>query len=433
MSDVLALIPRRTTVALLVLAPACEVLEALLSPLKGTGTAADLAAVQAHQGLFVASVLVGLLGTTLYLPAYIGLAGLTASRSPRLAVAGALLCGASMLCFGGIRMVSAVELQSVREPLATGRAAGLLDGLTTNPLMLSVLVVFLGAMALGYPLLAASCWRAGLPRAACAAVGVLPFVAFFVDDAHWGNVATHLLLLGSLGWIAWSLQAGPDGGLSVRRLLPTRVVVVLLVVAPVLEVLEQLLSPLASSSTRADVEAIAGHQAAFVASVLVGAMATMLYVPAFGGLAARCLGAAPRAARVGAAAAAVSMTGFMGVRALQAVELQGARSGFPTATTTHLVDHVISTPVGAVVLVMFLGGSVVGLVGLAVATWCQGLTRVGTVLLAVFPVVDLLVPTHAGTIASHALLLVALTWLARDLAQSPRSGAADRAAVAQPV
>jgi hypothetical protein len=422
MSDAPALVTRRTTIVLLVLAPALEVIETLLSPLKGTSTRADLLAIHAHEGVFVLSVLVGLASTLLYLPAYVGLAGLTASRSPRLAITGAVLSGASMVCFGGVRMVSAVELAIQREPLSVTHAASVLDGLASNPLTATVLAVFLGAMALGFPFLAASCWRAGLPRTACVAWGVLPLVAFFVDDTHWGNVATHTLLLGALTWIAVSLRGPVGAALAPRRLLSTPTVVALLLVAPVLEILEQVLSPLATTSTRADVVAIAAHQSAFTVSVLIGGAATMLSVPAFAGLATRCLAASPRVARVAAATLLVSMTGFMAVRTAQSVELQGVRSGLGATTTAHLADHTLTTAVGAVLLVAFLGGSVVGLVALAVAAWRQGLSRTGCVLMGLFPVADLVLPGHPGTIASHTVLLVALALLSRDLLRSPRAG-----------
>jgi hypothetical protein len=412
MSDAQHLVSRRTTAVCLTLAPLCEVLEGLLSPLRGTSTSTDLTAVSERQGLFVASVLVGLLGTVLYVPGYLGLAARVAGSSRRLAVAGGALCTLGMLGFAGVRMVSAVQLQAIREPLARGAAVRLVDDLAGNPVTVTVLVMFLGSLVVGAPLLAAACWRAGLPRPAAAWWAVMPVVAFFVDDSHWGNVVTHALLLGSLGWIGWSLS--PD--MTPRRLLGTRAVVALLVLAPALEVLEQVLSPLSGRSTASDLAGIAARQGAFVASVLVGMVATVLYVPAFLGLASRCLPVARAWARVAAAFAVLSMLGFMGIRTAQSVELQTVRSGVDRAAEARLVDGLSANPVGAVLLVMFLGGSVVGLVSLAVACWRAGLPRPAVALLGAFPVLDLALPTHAGTVVSHAVLLVALAWLATGLA-----------------
>ncbi len=62
----------RATAVLLVLAPLGEVVEQLLSPLDGSSTGKDLAAIAAHQGRFEVSVLVGVLATVMYAPAFLG-------------------------------------------------------------------------------------------------------------------------------------------------------------------------------------------------------------------------------------------------------------------------------------------------------------------------------------------------------------------------
>jgi len=67
----------------------------------------------------------------------------------------------------------------------------------------------------------------------------------------------------------------------------------------------------------------------------------------------------------------VSTLGFCGVRMMQAVQLEIVRSGLDRETAAGLVDGTASNPV-----------------------------------------VDLAAPGHTGTIVSHAVLLVALAWLA---------------------
>lgn len=156
-------------------------------------------------------------------------------------------------------------------------------------------------------------------------------------------------------------------------LIGRRATVLCLVLAPLFEVVEALLSPLRGTSTAADLRGIAGHQGLFVVSVLVGLLATLLYVPAFLGLATRCVGASPVAARLGAAFAVWSMMGFMGVRMAQAVELQAVRDGLDRGDTARLMDHLVANPIGAASLVLLLAGSAVGLVALAVAGWRAGL------------------------------------------------------------
>lgn len=200
-------------------------------------------------------------------------------------------------------------------------------------------------------------------------------------------------------------------------LIGRRATVLCLVLAPLCEVVEAVLSPLNGTSTAADLRGIAGHQGLFVASVLVGLLATLLYVPAFLGLATRCVGAAPVAARLGAAFAVWSMMGFMGVRMAQAVELQAIRDGLDRGDTARLMDHLVTNPIGAASLVLLLAGSAVGLVALAVAGWRAGLPRPALVLVAVFPFLDLALPSQTGTVASHLALLAGLVWLAVALAR----------------
>jgi hypothetical protein len=186
-----------------------------------------------------------------------------------------------------------------------------------------------------------------------------------------------------------------------------------LIAAPLCEVVEALFSPLKGTSTAADVRAISLHQSAFVASVLIGLAGTVLYVPAFVGLAARAVDRSRTLALVGGALAVLSMLGFAGVRMGQAVELQGVRQGLPDAQLARLVDGLSSNPIGATLLVMFLGGSVVGVVCLAVAVWRAHLAPwPAAVLFLVFPIVDLLAPpSELGTVVSHVVLLAGLGWI----------------------
>jgi hypothetical protein len=194
-----------------------------------------------------------------------------------------------------------------------------------------------------------------------------------------------------------------------------------LVAAPVCEVIEAVLSPLAGTSTTADLDGIAAHQSAFVASVLVGLLGTALYVPAFLGLLRRTAARRPRLSLVASVLVVASMLGFAGVRMAQAVELQVTRDRLPSAQAAALVDHLSANPIGGVLLVMFLGGSVLGMVCLAVALWRSGgFPRPAVVLLVLFPFVDLAAPGHVGTIASHVVLLVGLTWIAVRLLATER-------------
>ena len=420
MSHPRSLVSRRATVACLVLAPLLEVVEGALSPLTGQSNRADLAAVAQHQGAMEASVVVGLASTLLYVPGFVGLASRTAARSRRTASLGLGFSLAAILGFGGARMVGAVQVSADRV-LGVAGATRLVDHLATNPLaVVALLALVLGGL-LGYPLLAASAWRAGLPRPAAAWFFAFPFVALVADDNHWGNLVTHVLLAAALGWLGSALT---DDVLPARRLLGDRALVVVLIAAPALEVLEQVLSPLSGTSTRADLSAIAAHDGAYVISVMIGVAATALYVAGFLGLAARCAGVAPVAARIGAFVSVASMICFAGVRTAQGVELQLARDHVAPRAAASVVDGIGANPAGAMILIVFLAGSVVGLVALAVAAWKRGLPRPAVLYLGAFPVVDLVLPGHLGTLASHGLLLVALASIALALRETPVSGAA---------
>lgn len=200
------------------------------------------------------------------------------------------------------------------------------------------------------------------------------------------------------------------------------IVLAALVLAPALEVIESVISPLVGTSTSADLAAIGAHRDAFVASVLLGLFATVLYVPAFLGLAAACLTRSPWLARIGGALAVVSMLGFCGVRMLQAVQLQLVDDGINSEAGATLIDHTGTNPIGLALLIMFLGGTIVGTLALAVAAWRTGLAKPAVVLLIAFPFVDQAMPGHAGSIASHVVILVALTGLALSMHRlQPRS------------
>jgi hypothetical protein len=410
-----SLIGRRVTACCLLLAPLCEVVEGLLSPLTNQSTSADLAAIDAHQAAFAASTLVGLLGTLLYVPAFLGLLSHTVTRTRRVSLVAAGFLVAAELGFAGVRMGSGVELQVVRDGLV--HPATLVDHGFASPVVAATMVLFLAGLAVGVVLLGFAVWRSGLSRAAAVWLWAFPVVTL-ADDLHWANVATHTAHLVALGWVGWRLLGGT---LAQGALLGRRATAVLLVTGGVLEVVEQLLSPLATTSTAADLAAIDADQGRFVLSVLIGLAATVLYLPAFLGLAGATVAASPAAARIGAAFAGASMLGFVGVRVVQGFELTAARD-LDRAPGARLIDHVATNPVGATVLALFLGGSVLGLVALAVAAWRAGLPRPATVLLGAFPLADLAMPGHAGTVVSHLVLLGALTWLATALAgRSPRT------------
>jgi hypothetical protein len=211
---------------------------------------------------------------------------------------------------------------------------------------------------------------------------------------------------------------------SQPRLLGTTAVAVLLVAAPVLEVVEQAISPLTSSSTHADVLAISQHETRFVVSVLIGIVATLLFLPGLLGLAARTAGRAPVASRVAAGLVCIGFPGFMAIRLGQAVELQGVRDDLSPRTTANLIDHLGSNPIGLPIMICFLGGTVIGVIALGVAAWRAGLPRPAAVLVGAFGIIDDATDGVVPGWLSHVVLLVGLAWIAVALVQRERTAAA---------
>jgi hypothetical protein len=216
------------------------------------------------------------------------------------------------------------------------------------------------------------------------------------------------------------------------RLLGTTAVAVLLVGAAVLDTLEQVISPLTSSTTYADVTAISQHQARFVASVLIGVAATLMFLPGILGLTARTVGRAPVASRIAAALICLGFPSFMGIRLGQAIELQGVRDGLSTRATANLVDHLNSNPIGILIVACFLVGTVVGVLVLGVAVWRAGLPRLGASLIAAFGVVDMSTEGVVPGWLVHLMLVVGFGVIALALVQRQAVSAAQQEASVVP-
>jgi hypothetical protein len=194
-----------------------------------------------------------------------------------------------------------------------------------------------------------------------------------------------------------------------------RTLTVLLLLAPTLELVEAVTSPLRDGSNRSELDRIAAHQGLFEVSTLCGLVATFLYLPMFLGLADACRAASPRLAGFAGWVLATSMAAFVGIRTVGAVQLQAVRDDLDRGDVAALLDHLAGVPTAALTFVLFLGGALVGLISLGVLVWRAGLPKPAAVLLIAFQFVDL-VPGRWSGVASHALLLVALAATAWALA-----------------
>lgn len=214
-------------------------------------------------------------------------------------------------------------------------------------------------------------------------------------------------------------------------LLGTGALAALLVAAPLCEVLEAALSPLTSSTTHADLVAIAGNEQQFVTSVLFGMVGTFLMLPAILGIAATTVRRAPWASRVAASLAVTGLMGFAGIRLGQGVELQGVRDGVPLGQVAGLLDHQSGNPIGGPMVMLFLAGTVLGMLALAMAVWRGGLPRPAAVLIAVFPFADQGLEQLGAVsgVLAHALLLLAFSWVAVSLVRGTSTTEVRAAAV----
>ncbi|MCX7522936.1 hypothetical protein OSC27_11690 [Microbacterium sp. STN6] len=205
-----ALHPRFGLLALcLVAAPLAEVVEAVLSPLTGGETSDDMAAIAAAPERFTVSVLIGLVGTVLLLPALLGLSRVSAHRSPTLALFASAAIVVSIVGFAGIRMAQAFELQ-----LSSGGAGGAahFDAAVGNAIGATMTVMFLAGNVVGIILLAIALLRSrAVPIAAVILLLLFPFVDLLVPG-HIGAIASHVVLLAAFGWMAARLLRSPHEG-----------------------------------------------------------------------------------------------------------------------------------------------------------------------------------------------------------------------------
>jgi hypothetical protein len=189
-----------------------------------------------------------------------------------------------------------------------------------------------------------------------------------------------------------------------------------LIAAPLLEVIEAALSPLADGTTAQDMASIAAAPGRFALSASIGALATFLLLPALLGLAHRASARSPKLALAASVAIGATVLGFVAVRATQGAELVLATSEPSVRVAASRFDAITSTPMLAGMLALFLIGNVVGLVLLVIALWRSRRAPIGAlVLLILFPILDFGLPGGMGTLIAHLVLTAATTWIAIGL------------------
>ena len=186
-----------------------------------------------------------------------------------------------------------------------------------------------------------------------------------------------------------------------------------LILAPLLEVIEAVISPLANGTTEQDIASIAAAPSRFMASVLIGTLATFLLLPALLGLARRASAGAPRLAFAAAIAAGTLALTFSGVRFGQAAEFALATGGLSARDAAKQFDLMSGNAIGMPFVTLFLVSNVVGIVLLGIALWRSRVVPIpAVVLFLLFFVLDFTLPTHWGSAAAHLVLTIAFAWMA---------------------
>lgn len=186
----------------LIAAPLAEVIEQALSPLTGGSTADDFAAIAGEPSRFTVSVVIGIIGTCLLLPALLGLSHRTSERTPRLALVTSIVIGLSILGFAGVRMSQAFELQLATGGLPRGQAVHQFEAAVTSPIGLAFTLAFLAGTIVGIILLAIGLL---LSRRVAVAPVILLLVFPVIDTlipGHVGPIVSHLVLLAAMCWMA---------------------------------------------------------------------------------------------------------------------------------------------------------------------------------------------------------------------------------------
>ncbi|MQB00406.1 MAG: hypothetical protein GEU78_08965 [Actinobacteria bacterium] len=197
----------------LVIQPVAGLIEHLLDPKSGTVVADHIAAMASNPDGRLASILVGLLATVLFVPIALGLAHLVRSGAPRLGLVGGGLALIGVVGYSAMHGADIAFLEMVKQDVGQTAAVHIIEGFEASAGGASVLALFLVGMFLGTLLLALALWRTrSAPRLAAALIAV-----FLVVDAAGAiagikpvNLVAHTLLIVGSGWIGLRVLAMTD-------------------------------------------------------------------------------------------------------------------------------------------------------------------------------------------------------------------------------
>jgi hypothetical protein len=194
----------------LLIQPVAGLIEHLLDPKSGTVVSDHVQAIASNPNGRLASILVGLLATVLFVPVALGLAHLVRPGAPRLGLVGGGLALVGVVGYSAIHGADIAFLEMVKQNVGLIPAAQIVEGFEASVGGASLLALFLVGMFLGTLLLALALWRTRTaPRLAATLI-----IVFLVVDAVGAiagikpvNLVAHTLLIGGSGWIGLRVLA----------------------------------------------------------------------------------------------------------------------------------------------------------------------------------------------------------------------------------
>ncbi|MEX2134239.1 MAG: hypothetical protein WEB67_08870 [Acidimicrobiia bacterium] len=201
--------PTAIGIALLI-QPVAGFIEHLLDPKSGTVVADHIAAITSNPDRRLASILIGLLATVLFIPVALGLTHLVRPGAPRLGLVGGALALIGVVGYSAMHGADIVFLEMVKHDVSQIPATQIVESFESSTGGTSVLALFLIGMFLGTLLLATALWRTrAAPRLAAGLI-----ILFLVIDAVGAiagikpvNLVAHTLLIVGSGWVGLSVLA----------------------------------------------------------------------------------------------------------------------------------------------------------------------------------------------------------------------------------
>lgn len=146
---------------------------------------------------FLGFILVGLLAVGLFVPAVLGVVRLVVARRPRLALGGAVLLIAGLLCSAVVQGVQLVQHQMIHETADREQTVALLRRLEGSIGLKSVFLVFLLGLFLGWALLSVGLLGGRLVPSAVPLLILASLIVNLVGQ----ELISRILFMTGLGWL----------------------------------------------------------------------------------------------------------------------------------------------------------------------------------------------------------------------------------------